>query len=206
MVLHLIKNPQPDLTVKEFLIKLSRLISLRKTRMLLVVATVLVILSMAGIPPGMGFLPKAYLFFLLYKQGDLFLFMLVFCLNLISLGYYLRMSRFLLFDAELNREPTETFSPIPKNVVWIMVIMFILSLLFCYILVEGVNLLLLQDVLTLDEFQLSPPPKSLDFLAKDYDTWTGTIHHRNYTPTSTYHMSLKRQAILDALRSQLPKE
>lgn len=104
-MLHRQARPTFDLPVVEFFQQTFRFLSLADRR--LAVVTLFMLLSLAGVPPALGFVAKFYLFFLLYQAHSYFLLALVFFFNLISLAYYLRLLRYIFFKNSASRQALE---------------------------------------------------------------------------------------------------
>ena len=98
LVLNFMKDKESNVMIKEFLIRLTSFSIIRRINYFLLFMIVLMILSFAGIPPGFGFLTKIFIFYGLYRSGDLLVLLLVMFSSLISIGYYLRWIRFCIFD------------------------------------------------------------------------------------------------------------
>jgi NADH-quinone oxidoreductase subunit N len=69
------------------------------------------LLSLAGIPPFMGFYGKLFVFILLIDTGNYFLCFFLILLSILSSIYYLRMIRFLFFD-DKEFEPIAFMKPV----------------------------------------------------------------------------------------------
>jgi len=141
IVIFLYKNVINDLTIYEFIINLIKFINLHATRYLIALSNAWILFSLSGLPPGPGFLPKLMIFFSLYMQNDLFIFAIIFACNLISSAYYLRLSRFFLFDTYLSNKSIDTFKSIPSDIAYVIAFLFMLNMITFFIYLELIYIL-----------------------------------------------------------------
>jgi len=75
-----------------------------KNNKLLALMTIVSLLSLAGVPPFMGFYGKLLVFNILISSGNYIICLLVLLLSILSCVYYIRLARFIFFD-DRNYEP-----------------------------------------------------------------------------------------------------
>jgi NADH-quinone oxidoreductase subunit N len=71
---------------------------LKNSNKLLALISVASLLSLAGIPPFMGFYGKLFVFNLLVSTGNYIICLILLLLSILSCVYYIRLVRFLYFD------------------------------------------------------------------------------------------------------------
>jgi len=90
---------------------ITDLVHLKASEPFLAYLTTVSLLSLAGIPPLLGFYGKLNIFYLLITSGDYFLCMFLVLWSILSALYYLRLIRFIFFD-ERNYQPMVFFQNI----------------------------------------------------------------------------------------------
>lgn len=99
----------------------------------LAVIFVFVLFSLAGLPPGTAFIPKAWLLLHLYMLSNFFSFIVIFSFSFLNMAYYIRLARFALFvNSQKIKTPQESFEPIASFYVYILLVIFFINI-FCMI-------------------------------------------------------------------------
>jgi len=80
---------------------ITDLVYLKNNNKWLALITIVALLSLAGIPPLMGFYGKLYVFYTLIENGSYFICLLLLLLSILSCVYYIRLIRFIFFDDKL---------------------------------------------------------------------------------------------------------
>jgi NADH:ubiquinone oxidoreductase subunit 2 (subunit N) len=143
VVIYLFKNTINDMTVYEFLTNMIIFVNVKKTRYIFWLATIWVLFSLSGLPPGPGFLPKLILFYILYSYNNFIFFLLIFIINLISIAYYIRMSRLIIFDSYLSKESFITFCRLPDDIANLIALLFIVNLIVVFLFLELIYFLII---------------------------------------------------------------
>jgi NADH-quinone oxidoreductase subunit N len=126
IAIHLVKNPASSFAFNEFLTKIIKWSTLSQNKLSLGVFVGLVLLSLAGLPPGAGFLPKAWLFYHFLTSNYLVLLFVVFLFSFVSMAYYIRMGRFIFFPTD--QAQLESFERLSSFYTWILIVVFFLNL------------------------------------------------------------------------------
>jgi NADH-quinone oxidoreductase subunit N len=132
VVLRFFKQPSHDFTLLELFNKLPRFSSLSTTQTVYTWCVALLILSVAGIPPAAGFIPKFLLYWQLYLTGDFFIVFILFFVQLVSIAYYIRFIRFLLFKSPNDPSVLEGYTQATKIETFLFVITVVFSFIFIY--------------------------------------------------------------------------
>jgi len=147
IILRMKKNPSHDITLTEFFTRLPRLSVIKNHQNILTLFVVFLFLSAAGIPPGVGFIPKFLLFWKFYNQSEFILVAVMFITQLISTAYYLRVVRFALFKTPSDPTTLENYT-LPT---WIETSVFVgavlINVLFAYYFID---LVIWVEYLSLD--------------------------------------------------------
>lgn len=130
-VIHLQRINLETLMFKDFLTILFDFISIRRTNKKLPFIFSLMLLSLAGMPIGLGFVPKALILYQLYASHLYYFFITIIIINIIAFTYYLRMIRFAIFN--VNKRRIFIMPTYPRLVAWTLVFIFLLNSVF-YIL------------------------------------------------------------------------
>ena len=88
----------------EYLINISDLKGLSKSNPIVSLSISIIMLSMAGIPPFIGFFGKFYVFIAAIEQELYVLSVLGVLASVISAFYYLRIIKIMYFDESINEE------------------------------------------------------------------------------------------------------
>lgn len=136
IILRMKKNPSHDITLTEFFTRLPRLSVVKNHQNMLTLFVVFLFLSAAGIPPGVGFIPKFLLFWKFYNQSEFVLVAIMFITQLVSTAYYLRVVRFALFKTPSDPTTLENYT-LPT---WIETSIFVgsvlINVLFAYYFID----------------------------------------------------------------------
>lgn len=136
VILRMKKNPSHDITLTEFFTRLPRLSVIRNHQNILTLFVVFLFLSAAGIPPGVGFIPKFLLFWKFYNQSEFILVTVMFISQIVSTAYYLRVIRFALFKTPSDPTSLENYT-LPT---WIETAVFVstvlINVLFVYYFID----------------------------------------------------------------------
>ena len=77
---------------------------LKNSNKLLALITIVSLLSLAGIPPFMGFYGKLYIFDILISTGYYYICLILVLLSILSCVYYIRLIRFIFFNYKLDEQ------------------------------------------------------------------------------------------------------
>ena len=136
IILRMKKNPSHDITLSEFFTRLPRLSVIKTHQNMLTLFVVFLFLSAAGIPPGLGFIPKFLLFWKFYNHNEFILVGIMFITQLVSTAYYLRVVRFALFKTPSDPTALENYT-LPT---WIETSVFVatvlINVLFAYYFID----------------------------------------------------------------------
>lgn len=77
---------------------------LKNSNKLLALITIASLLSLAGIPPFMGFYGKLYIFNILISSGYYYICLILVLLSVLSCVYYIRLIRFIFFNDKLDEQ------------------------------------------------------------------------------------------------------
>jgi NADH-quinone oxidoreductase subunit N len=140
-VIHLEKKPTSDFSFNEFLTKLINWAGLFQQTLLTAAFFSSVLFSLGGLPPGAAFLPKAMLFMQLYMFNDFFLLFIIFTFNCLSMAYYIRLARFVLFPSPNtgeNKPLQESFKPFSSPYIYFLIVIFLLNLFVMFLFADVV--------------------------------------------------------------------
>lgn len=141
-VIHLKKIDLENLQFKDFLTIIFEFITIKTTNKKLSFIFSLMILSLAGMPIGLGFLPKALILYQLYVSNFYFFFVIIIIINIISFTYYLRIIRFIIFN--VNKRRTFIMPAYPRVIAWILVLIFLLNSFFYFIFASELFLIIIS--------------------------------------------------------------
>jgi NADH-quinone oxidoreductase subunit N len=105
---------------------------LKNSNKLLALITIASLLSLAGIPPFMGFYGKLLVFNILISSDNNMICLLLLLLSILSCVYYIRLVRFIFFDDRLY-EPIAFQKKKSKYVFMFIAILFFLNITFLFI-------------------------------------------------------------------------
>lgn len=77
---------------------------LKNSNKLLALITIVSLLSLAGIPPFMGFYGKLYIFDILISTGYYYICLILVLLSILSCVYYIRLIRFIFFNDKFDEQ------------------------------------------------------------------------------------------------------
>lgn len=98
----------------------------------------LLIVSLAGVPPAFGFAAKFYLFLTLYQGQNFTLLAIVFFANLISLSYYIRLIRYVFFENPGTAIPSreQPLAPFSSSMLWAFSLLLLFHCFFGFWLLQ----------------------------------------------------------------------
>jgi NADH-quinone oxidoreductase subunit N len=105
---------------------------LKNSNKLLALITIASLLSLAGIPPFMGFYGKLLVFNILISSDNNMICLLLLLLSILSCVYYIRLVRFIFFDDRLY-EPIAFQKKKSKYVFMFIALLFFLNITFLFI-------------------------------------------------------------------------
>ena len=129
-VMSITKQLDSDFTLSEFFNSLPRFSSLQSTQAGYSLSTTLLLFSVAGIPPAAGFLPKFLIYWQLYLVGDFFILFCIFFIQLISMAYYIRFIRFLLFNRPDDEVQIESYKQPEVYKIFLFINIVLFNILF----------------------------------------------------------------------------
>lgn len=104
---------------------------LKNSNKLLSLIAIVSLLSLAGIPPFMGFYGKLFIFNLLISTGNYIICLILLLLSILSCVYYIRLVRFIFFD-DRTEEPI-VFQKVKSPYIYISItFFFLLNIVFLF--------------------------------------------------------------------------
>ena len=149
LAMSITKQVASDFTLSEFFNSLPRFSSMQSIQIGYSLAATLLLFSVAGIPPAAGFLPKFLIYWQLYLMGDFFLLFCIFFVQLVSMAYYIRFIRFLLFTRSDEVVRIESYNQMSPYKVFLFVNIILINIIFIYYFID---LFILLDYWSLNCF------------------------------------------------------
>lgn len=104
---------------------------LKNSNKLLALITIVTLLSLAGIPPFMGFYGKLYIFNILISSGYYYICLLLLLLSILSCVYYIRLIRFIFFNDKFDEQIG--FQKIQSSYIYIFITLcFFINIIFLF--------------------------------------------------------------------------
>lgn len=108
------------------LFRISSLTNLYEINPALALCLLVLIFSLAGIPPFLGFFSKLFVFYALITNNNIFIAITIAILTVVSTYYYLRLVKLMFF----NRNSWIFFKPIPYSSALLVSVIIVINVLF----------------------------------------------------------------------------
>lgn len=110
---------------------ITDLVYLKNNNKWVALITIIALLSLAGIPPLIGFYGKLYIFYILIADGNYYICLILLLLSILSCVYYIRLIRFIFFDDKVY-EPMVFIKKQSTYIYMIIAFFFLININFLF--------------------------------------------------------------------------